>query len=63
MTQMLDSMLSELREEAATTKRVLERIPSDKLAWRPSSQVNIAGTVGPSYSEHSRYISEDHSTR
>jgi len=32
---MLDSMLSEFREEAATTKRVLERVPEDKLTWKP----------------------------
>jgi uncharacterized damage-inducible protein DinB len=28
-------MLEEFREEAATTRRVLERIPGDKLAWKP----------------------------
>ncbi len=32
---MLESMLNELRQEAATTKRVLERVPGDKLSWRP----------------------------
>ena len=26
---------AEFREEAATTRRVLERVPADKLAWRP----------------------------
>src|ERR1700675_3658939 len=31
----LDSMLGEFREEAATTRRVLDRIPSDKLGWKP----------------------------
>jgi uncharacterized damage-inducible protein DinB len=35
MTQMLDSMLSELREEASITKRVLDRVPADKLTWKP----------------------------
>jgi uncharacterized damage-inducible protein DinB len=30
-----ETMLNELREETATTKRVLERVPADKLAWRP----------------------------
>jgi uncharacterized damage-inducible protein DinB len=28
-------MLSEIREEAAITQRVLERVPADKLSWRP----------------------------
>jgi uncharacterized damage-inducible protein DinB len=32
---MLQPMLSEFREEAATTKRVLDRIPPDKLSWKP----------------------------
>ena len=35
MTQMVDSMLNELREETSTTKRVLDRVPADKLAWKP----------------------------
>ena len=32
---MLEPMLSELRQEAATTKRVLERVPGDRLSWKP----------------------------
>lgn len=32
---MLESMLNEFREEAATTKRVLDRLPADKLSWKP----------------------------
>jgi len=28
-------MLCEFREEAATTRRALQRVPSDKLGWRP----------------------------
>jgi uncharacterized damage-inducible protein DinB len=32
---MLDSMLNELRQEAATTRRVLERVPGEKLSWKP----------------------------
>jgi uncharacterized damage-inducible protein DinB len=30
-----ESILMELDQEAQTTKRVLERIPEDKLSWRP----------------------------
>ena len=30
-----DSILAEFNQEAATTKRVLDRIPGDKLAWKP----------------------------
>jgi uncharacterized damage-inducible protein DinB len=32
---MASSFIDELTREAATTKRVLERVPQDKLAWRP----------------------------
>ena len=32
---MLEPMLNELRQEAAATRRVLERVPGDKLSWRP----------------------------
>ena len=32
---MMEAMLNELRQEANTTKRLLDRAPGDKLAWRP----------------------------
>jgi uncharacterized damage-inducible protein DinB len=35
MGTMSDPMLSEFREEVVTTKRALERIPKDKLTWKP----------------------------
>jgi uncharacterized damage-inducible protein DinB len=35
MTKMLEPMVAEIRQEGATTKRVLERIPEDKLSWKP----------------------------
>jgi uncharacterized damage-inducible protein DinB len=35
MTRMTDAILAELDQEAATTRRVLERVPADKLGWRP----------------------------
>ncbi len=33
--KLADSILMELDQEAQTTKRVLDRIPDDKLAWKP----------------------------
>ena len=33
--EVIDSMRDELREEASITKRVLERVPADKLGWTP----------------------------
>jgi uncharacterized damage-inducible protein DinB len=32
---MTDALLKEYEMEAATTRRVLERVPEDKLTWRP----------------------------
>lgn len=32
---MIEPMLGEFREEAAVTRRILERVPADKLTWRP----------------------------
>jgi uncharacterized damage-inducible protein DinB len=35
MIKMLEPMMGEIQQEAATTKRVLERVPADKLSWKP----------------------------
>ncbi|MGA2877975.1 MAG: DinB family protein [Bryobacteraceae bacterium] len=35
MIKMLEPMMGEFQQEAATTKRVLDRVPADKLAWKP----------------------------
>jgi uncharacterized damage-inducible protein DinB len=35
MIPTVEPMLKEFREEAATTRRVLEKVPADKLSWRP----------------------------
>lgn len=32
---MIEPMLKELRQEAETTKRLLDRVPGDKLGWKP----------------------------
>jgi uncharacterized damage-inducible protein DinB len=40
-----DPMLSEFREEAATTKRVLERVPEAKLAWKPHAKSMSLGQL------------------
>src|SRR5260370_16906639 len=33
--RLVDSILMEIDQEAQTTKRVLDRIPEDKFAWKP----------------------------
>jgi uncharacterized damage-inducible protein DinB len=35
---MLDAIVNELGQEAAITRRVLERVPEDKLAWKPHAK-------------------------
>lgn len=35
MIPMLEPMLGEIREEAVITKRILDRVPADKLSWKP----------------------------
>jgi uncharacterized damage-inducible protein DinB len=35
MPKTLEPTLDEIREEAAITKRILERVPADKLSWKP----------------------------
>jgi uncharacterized damage-inducible protein DinB len=41
----LDSMLAEFHEEAATTKRVLDRVPADKLGWKPHERSMSLGQL------------------
>ena len=35
ITKTLEPTLAEIREEAAITKRILGRVPADKLTWKP----------------------------
>jgi uncharacterized damage-inducible protein DinB len=41
----LDSMLAEFHVEAATTKRVLGRVPADKLGWKPHERSMSLGQL------------------
>ena len=42
---MLEPMLNELRQEAATTRRVLERVPGEKLSWKPHQKSMSLGQL------------------
>ena len=42
---MIDGMLQELEQEAQTTRRVLERVPDDQLAWRPHEKARTLGEL------------------
>jgi uncharacterized damage-inducible protein DinB len=42
---MIDGMLQELEQEAQTTRRVLERVPDDRLSWRPHPKSRTLGEL------------------
>jgi len=41
----VDRMLDELEQEAQTTRRVLERVPDDRLTWRPHPKARTLGEL------------------
>jgi uncharacterized damage-inducible protein DinB len=41
----IDPILNELREEVPAVRRVLERIPGDKLGWKPHSKSRSLGEL------------------
>ena len=42
---MIDGMLQELEQEAQTTRRVLERVPGDRLTWKPHEKARTLGQL------------------
>jgi uncharacterized damage-inducible protein DinB len=42
---MIQPILQELDQEAATTRRVLERVPDDRLDWRPHPKARTLGQL------------------
>jgi uncharacterized damage-inducible protein DinB len=45
MTKMLEATLNEIREEAAITRRVLERVPADRFSWKPHQKSMSLGQL------------------
>ena len=45
MNPMVDPLLAELEVEAQTTRRVLERVPEDKLTWKPHPKSSSLGQL------------------
>jgi uncharacterized damage-inducible protein DinB len=43
--RLADSILMELEQEGQTTRRVLERIPNDKLSWKPHAKSYSLGQL------------------
>ncbi len=42
---LIDGMLQELEQETQTTRRVLERVPDNQLAWRPHAKARTLGAL------------------
>ena len=42
---LIDGLLNELEQEAMTTRRVLERVPENKLGWRPHQKARTLGEL------------------
>ena len=40
-----DALIGELEQEAATTRRVMERVPADKLSWKPHDKSMSLGQL------------------
>jgi uncharacterized damage-inducible protein DinB len=45
MIPMCQAIMGEIQQEAATTRRVLERIPENKLAWKPHQKSMTIGQL------------------
>ena len=42
---MIEALIQELEQEAQTTRRVLERVPDDRLAWKPHEKSMSLGQL------------------
>ena len=45
MVPVVEAILTEFREEVPATRRILERIPPDKLAWKPHQKSRSLGEL------------------
>ncbi len=62
-SRLVDPILMELDQEAATTKKLLEIIPEDKLSWRPHRKGKIAGRIRDASCNASRRSCGDSASR
>ena len=42
---MIDAMLAELEQESQATRRLLERVPEDRMSWRPHPRSSSLGQI------------------
>lgn len=45
MSQAISAMITELEHEAASTRRLLERVPEEKLSWKPHEKSMSLGQL------------------
>ncbi len=55
---MVDGILKELDQEAATTRRVLDRVPEDKLTWKPHPKSMSLGRLAMHLAELNGGVAE-----
>ena len=55
---MIDAMLAELNQEAQATRRLLERVPEDRLGWRPHPRSFSLGQMAMHVAELPSAMSE-----
>jgi len=53
----IETVLMELDNEGATTRRLLERIPGDKLAWRPHPKARSLGELAVHVAQTQKQVS------
>lgn len=53
------ALLQEIDQEAATTRRVLERVPADKLTWKPHPKSMSLGTLALHVAMSPGYICQE----
>ncbi len=54
---MIDTVLMELDNEGATTRKLLQRIPDDKLSWRPHAKARSLGELAVHIAQTQKYVS------
>ena len=52
------ALLSEFEQEAATTRRLLERVPTDKLAWKPHEKSMSLGALAQHVATAPAFLSD-----
>ena len=55
---MIDTVLMELDNEGATTRRLLERVPNDKLAWKPHPKARSLGELAVHIAQTQKHVSD-----